>query len=672
MSAMTNVPDFTGWRRGDPPDFLMQREWLVTNGLGGYASGSLAGFCTRRFHGLLIAALPAPLGRTQYLPFLEEHLLAGDRRIRMTARETRDDIALPDLDWLQEVGVSMGLPVWRFQSGPVALERRIVMPHMRNAAIVRYSLSAAADLPLQLELRPFIHIRAHEGPVEDAAFELGERDAHGALVFVRQGYPALTIACSGERASFSPDALIVKDAIYRVERSRGYDYAGALVSPGCFRVPVLPGRSVALTVGLDTPPSTDDVNGMFDEEIERRRALVERADPRLHEGPAAQLVLAADQFIVAPAARLEEPVSAGRTVVAGYHWFTDWGRDTMISLEGLCLLTGRMREADAILRMFGHHVRHGLIPNMFPEAEVEGRYHTADASLWFFHALDRYLEAGGKEETLALLVPALRDIIDRHVAGTRFGIHVDPRDGLLVQGEQGYQLTWMDAKVGDWVVTPRRGKAVEINALFYNALMLLAAWLERDEPAIADAYRAHAARAYRAFNQRFWNPARSCLYDVVDTEHGSDDAAMRPNQILAIALAHPVLASAHWKAVVDAVERELLTPVGLRTLSPDHPRYEPFYDGDLRARDAAYHQGTVWPWLIGPFMDAWLKVYRDPAKAGRFIAALYPHLSDGCIGTISEIFDAESPYTPRGCAAQAWSVAELIRVTALLAGGRRG
>ena len=668
---MTNVPDFTGWRRGDPPEFLMQREWLVTNGLGGYASGSLAGFCTRRFHGLLIASLPSPLGRTQYLPYLEEHLLVGDRRVRMTACETRDDIALPDLDWLQEVGLSMGLPVWRFENGPVALERRVVMPHMRNAMIVRYSLSAAAEMPLQLELRAYIHIRAHDGRVDDPMFDYAGRNANGAHLFARLDYPILAIECIGERAVFSEDTRVVQDAIYRVERSRGYDYCGELVSPGCFRATILPGRCVALKIGLDEPEPVEDADGIFREEIERRRLLVEKATPQLHEGPAAQLVLAADQFIVVPAARLQEPrTHAGRTVIAGYHWFTDWGRDTMISLEGLCLLTGRMREADAILRMFGRHVRDGLIPNMFPEAEVEGCYHTADASLWFFHALDRYLRAGGTQETLALLLPVLCDIIEHHLAGTRFGIHVDPQDGLLVQGERGYQLTWMDAKVGDWVVTPRRGKAVEINALFHNALLLLAGWLERDAPRIAQAYRAHAARTYRAFNQRFWNPAGGFLYDVVDTEHGGDDAAMRPNQILSIALAHPVLAPEYWQPVADAVERELLTPVGLRTLSPAHPQYEPFYDGDLRARDAAYHQGTVWPWLIGPFMDAWLKVYPDSAKAARFVAALYPHLTDGCMGTISEIFDAESPYTPRGCPAQAWSVAELIRVTALLTAAR--
>ena len=670
---MANVPDFTGWQRGNPHEFLMDREWIVTNGLGGYASGSLAGFCTRRFHGLLIASLPAPLGRTQYVPYLEEHLIAAGRRVRLTARETRDDIELPDPEWLEEIKLCLGLPVWRYKSGTIELERRVVMPHMRNTTLVRYCLTTPADIPLQLELRPFLHMRPHEGRVDEPAADATSADIGDGRVFTCPGYPPLTIRCTPDAAAFLEDPAPVHDAIYRVERSRGYDYAGTLASPGCFRVTLAPGRPVTLQFSAGEAAHPVDADSILDAECGRRRQLVQQADRRLREGPVAQLVLAADQFVVALRARLEEhsqqrlPPDAARTIIAGYHWFTDWGRDTMIGLEGLCLLTGRMGEADSILRMFGEHVRYGLIPNMFPEAEVEGRYHTADASLWFFHALDRYIRAGGNAATLDVLLPVLCDIIDHHLRGTRFGIHVDPSDGLLVQGEEGYQLTWMDAKVGDWVVTPRRGKAVEINALFYNALMTLAGWLEPVDSQAAATYRGHAERAQVAFNRRFWNPALGYLYDVVDAEHGGDDASLRPNQIFAIALAHPVLAVEHWKPVVDTLERELLTPAGLRTLSPDHPNYKPFYDGDLRARDAAYHQGTVWPWLIGPFMDAWLKVYGDATKAQKCIAGLYPHLTDGCIGTISEVFDAESPYKPRGCAAQAWSVAELIRVTALLA-----
>jgi predicted glycogen debranching enzyme len=334
----------------------------------------------------------------------------------------------------------------------------------------------------------------------------------------------------------------------------------------------------------------------------------------------------------------------------------------MISLEGLALVTGRHAEAGWILRTFAHYVRYGLIPNLFPEGENQGLYHTADASLWFFHALDRYLEYTNDRDTLRHILPKLIDIADHHLRGTRFGIMVDPHDGLLRQGEENYQLTWMDAKVDGWVVTPRRGKAVEINGLWYNALCLLGNWLreEKNESA-ADVYAQHAERAKQSFNQRFWCAEKGYLYDVIDGE-GDNDSACRPNQLLAFSLKHPVLDEKYWKPVIETVREKLLTPVGLRSLSPDHPDFKSKYFGDLRARDAAYHQGTVWAWLIGPFIDAWLKTHPgDHAGARKFLASFEPHLDEGCIGSINEIFDAEPPFTPRGCIAQAWSIAEVLR-----------
>jgi predicted glycogen debranching enzyme len=350
-------------------------------------------------------------------------------------------------------------------------------------------------------------------------------------------------------------------------------------------------------------------------------------------------------------------------VIAGYHWFTDWGRDTMISLEGLTLDTGRYREAGYILRTFAHHVRDGLIPNMFPDGSSEGLYHTADASLWFFHALSRYVRRTDDAKTRDAILPRLREIVDHHVRGTRFGIGMDPADGLLHQGAEGYQLTWMDAKVDDWVVTPRRGKAVEINALWYNAIRLLARWLaEQGDDAEAGRLTTLADRVRASFNARFWNPATGYLFDVVDGADGTNDPACRPNQILAMTLDHPVLDETRWPAVLERVRAELLTPVGLRSLSPSHPDYKPRYFGNLRARDAAYHQGTVWGWLIGPFVDAWLRVHPgDAAGARRCLDGLVAHLDEYGVGSVAEIFDATPPYTPRGCIAQAWSVAELLR-----------
>ncbi len=349
-------------------------------------------------------------------------------------------------------------------------------------------------------------------------------------------------------------------------------------------------------------------------------------------------------------------------MIAGYHWFTDWGRDTMISLEGLTLTTGRHYEARDILRTFAQYVRDGLIPNLFPEGQSEGLYHTADATLWFVHAVGRYLDVTGDRETLRALLPTLLDIAAHHLKGTRFGIGVDPADGLLRQGEAGYQLTWMDAKVDGWVVTPRRGKAVEINALWYNALRLLEGWVRQERgEAEARPFAEHADQARDSFNRRFWYEPGGHLYDVVDGENG-DDPACRPNQVFAISLPNPVLDRSRWEPVLNVVREKLLTPVGLRSLAPDHPDFKPTYHGDLRTRDAAYHQGTVWPWLIGGFVDAWRKLHPDdPAAARAYLDGFLPHLGEAGMGTISEICDATEPFTPRGCIAQAWSIAEVLR-----------
>jgi predicted glycogen debranching enzyme len=417
----------------------------------------------------------------------------------------------------------------------------------------------------------------------------------------------------------------------------------------------------------------------FEAEQRRRQRLIAQAADGAHDSLAAELALAADQFVITPAGRTEEVARAHafgdevRTIIAGYHWFTDWGRDTMISLEGLALVTGRHVEAGYILRTFGHYVRDGLIPNMFPEGRTEGLYHTADASLWFFHAVDRYVRWSGDRLTLSILYPTLKQIVEAHVRGTRFGIHVDERDGLIAQGAPGYQLTWMDAKVDDWVVTPRRGKAVEINALWYNALCLMEDWAIAEGDAAGPAYRARADRVRQAFNDRFWFADGGYLFDVIDQEDGGNSAKIRPNQVFAISLPHAVLARERWEAVMHVVSDRLLTPVGLRSLAPGDPDYKPKYFGDLRARDAAYHQGTVWAWLMGPFIDAWLKVHpNDLDGAERIVRGLAASVDSMCIGTIAEVFDAEPPYAPRGCVAQAWSVAEVLRVLVELASRRRG
>jgi predicted glycogen debranching enzyme len=439
-------------------------------------------------------------------------------------------------------------------------------------------------------------------------------------------------------------------------------------------VDVAPGKDAALVVSTEcweTICALQPHDALLAER-HRGQRLLSQAHLAAQSGLAAELVLAADQFLIKPVGRTEDAARAAargdeaRTVIAGYHWFTDWGRDTMISLEGLTLTTGRHAEAGYILRTFANHIRDGLIPNLFPEGEKEGLYHTADATLWFFHALERYTTATGDQGTLADLLPKMVDIAHHHVRGTRFGIGVDAEDGLLRQGADGYQLTWMDAKVGDWVVTPRRGKAVEINALWYNALRLLEKWLrDAGREGEAERWRQQAERARESFNRRFWYEQGGYLYDVIDGEHEAYDASLRPNQILSFSLDYPILDRSRWQAVLDVVREQLLTPVGLRSLAPGHPDYKQKYYGDLRARDAAYHQGTVWAWLIGPYVDAWLKLHPEEAPAAhRLLLKFDDHIDDACVGSISEVFDAETPFAARGCVAQAWSVAEVLRCLA--------
>ena len=336
----------------------------------------------------------------------------------------------------------------------------------------------------------------------------------------------------------------------------------------------------------------------------------------------------------------------------------------MIALEGLMLCTGRMQEARATLLTFSHYVKDGLLPNLFPEGERVGLYHTVDATLWYFHAIHRYMKRSSDAAILTEMLPILRGIIKAHLQGTLFGIHADPSDMLLAASSPDHPLTWMDAQMGDWIVTPRRGKPVEIQALWYNALCLMGEW--DSSPEAVASYSVLAAQARASFNRRFWNDAHGYLFDVVDGENG-DDTKLRPNQIFAISLDHPILDHRRWQGVIDTVQQHLLTPLGLRTLSPDDPDYQRTYGGNLRMRDGAYHQGTVWPWLLAPFIEAWLKVYSDRAKARELLGAFKQHLNEAGIGSISEVFDAEPPHEPHGCIAQAWSVAEILRAWQLTA-----
>jgi predicted glycogen debranching enzyme len=671
MSMLRRMP----WRgvQDVSPEVLLTREWLVTNGLGGYSSSTVACVPTRSYHGLLIAALPAPLGRMLLLAEISEQMrLANGTSVRLGGAEyTGGRLEMGAPAHLLDFSLDAGLPVWRYEIDGHVIEKRLWMPHRLNTVILRYRL-LEGDGPVRIKLLPTVHFRPYDSLVSTplcGPFRLQLVNGRAELT-CEQAHALLRMFTEGERTAFTVEERKLREVLYRSEALRGNAAEGELYSPGYFRADLTRDRPVTLTASCEPWATVDALPADQSEQAERvrRERLLAAAHPAAREGIGAELVLAADQFLITPAARVEEAArlrAAGDepgSVIAGYHWFTDWGRDTMISLEGLTLVTGRSREAGSILRTFAQHFRDGLIPNFFPDGKTEGVYHTADATLLYFHALQRYLEYTNDRATLRLLLPKLVDSVEHHRRGTRFGIGVDPADGLLRQGALGYQLTWMDAKVGDWVVTPRRGKAVEINALWYNAICLLRSWLIEEQSADAASWLDPAIEQVRAsFNERFWNPATGHLFDVVDGEKG-DDPACRPNQVFAISLTHPVLERERWRPVLDVVQAKLLTPVGLRSLAPGHPDYKAKYYGDLRARDAAYHQGTVWAWLIGPFIDAWLKVHpEDRLGARRFLDGLVPHLDEACIGSISEIFDAEPPYTPRGCIAQAWSVAEMLR-----------
>ena len=658
--------------RDESSGLMLRREWLVTNGLGGYASGTVAGVVTRRYHALLVAGLPAPFGRFVMLNHLLERVRLPDRRVVWLGDE--DEVAGTNAadrpDHLVEFRLELGLPVWVYRLGEAEVEKRVLMPFAQNTVHVTYRLLRGTD-SIRLALRPSVQFRPHEGPVGEVPARAYKLSAYQHCYELSAGedLPVLRMTLRGSRAALTLDERGVAAVPYEMEKSRGYQDIGSLWSPGYFRADLTaeePITFVGSTEGWDTIQAMSPGDATRSEH-ERRERLLSIAGKTAETDLAAELVLAADQFIITPAGRADEAARARaageevRTMIAGYHWFTDWGRDTMIGLDGLTLQTGRYREAAYILRTFAHYIRDGLIPNMFPDGSKEGLYHTADASLWFFHAVRRFLRTTNDRETLRVLLPTLFDIVDHHLRGTRFGIGVDPRDGLLVQGAEGYQLTWMDAKVDDWVVTPRRGKAVEINALWYNALCCLDSWARAERDDRGAGLAAAAERARQSFNERFWYQDGGYLYDVVDGEQG-DDPACRPNQILAMSLDFPVLEASRWETVLEVVRTRLLTPFGLRSLAPGHPDYKAKYDGDLRSRDAAYHQGTVWAWLIGPYIDAWLRVHPGDRRGARALLDGFDrHLSDACVGSISEIFDAERPYTPRGCIAQAWSVAEVLR-----------
>lgn len=634
-------------------------EWLVTNGLGSYAAGSVSLACTRRYHGLLVAALMPPVGRQVLVAKCEIEVAYRGRRYALGSNEYADGTVHPrGYELLESFRLDGAIPEWTWIVGDLTLRQRVWMEHGEQTSYLALEV-VAASAPVHLTLTPLCtardyHAHARAGAPFDVRVIQG-----GCEILAAPGACAYRVVA--DVAVFEPCADWHYKLHHRVEHERGLDAEEDLFVPGSFASALAAGEAVTVTctIARTISPATLALR----RERDRQRALLDTVAPATPSW-IRQLVLAADQFVVQRGA-------GGATVIAGYPWFTDWGRDTMIALPGLTLATGRVELARQILATFAAHVSEGMLPNRFPDGAEAPEYNTSDATLWFFHAVARCLEAADDADFAARLYPVLAEIAAWHVRGTRHGIRIDSGDELLSGGEAGVQLTWMDARVGARVITPRHGKAVEINALWQRALKVLKDLAERcGETAAAADYRARAARHAESFARRFWYAEGGWLYDVVDVPGAADDASLRPNQILAIALAPELLTPSQREQVVTRCVQELWTPYGLRSLAPFEDEYRGHYSGDPDARDAVYHQGTAWSWLLGPLARAHFAVHGDAARALSLIEPIAAHLRHSGLGSISEIFDGDPPHAARGCFAQAWSVAEVLDAWFAIQGGK--
>ncbi|MFA0762013.1 MAG: hypothetical protein HZLCBSQH_002126 [Candidatus Fervidibacterota bacterium] len=624
-----------------------QLEWLETNGLGGYACGTVSGIRTRRYHGLLVAALRPPIGRTLLFAAADEQASDGKNTFPLTAHLFRDGTMTAwtplesfSLDWC---------PQWRYRLPCALIVKRLFMPYLRNAVALRYFVCASS--PITLRIRLFVAWRDHHWTMRPVVpFSIVPTE--NGFAISANGQALCYFAHNGDL--FLPDGNWWHNFWLPIEAERGLDDTESLFCVGTI-VKGWEGNDGHLDIVASVEPS--DIAEVAEWEAEkRRRWRMVGDDDELTK----VLRRAAEAFIALRSS------SGTRTVIAGYPWFTDWGRDALIALTGLTLVTGRFEVAREILLTFARHLSDGLVPNFFPESGDPPAYNTVDATLWFVLALYRYLRYTRDFATLrAHFWRPLREIVDWHLRGTRDGIGADPKDGLLRWQAQGEALTWMDAKVNGVPVTPRMGKPVEVNALWCNALLILAHLAaELGDGLMERTAKSWAKKARQNFEPTFWNPSAGCLFDAIAPD-GTPDPSVRCNQLLALALPFPLLSSEKAKAVLRCVEAKLLTPCGLRTLSPDDPRYCGRYLGPPEVRDAAYHQGMVWAWWFGAYADAVAQVEGDEAVRQKvrplLEAFLRRHLREGCVGQVAEIFDGDPPHEPRGCFAQAWSVAEVLR-----------
>lgn len=630
-------------------DKAIQFEWLETNGLGGWSGSTIIGAHTRRYHGLLVAAVKPPTDRMLLVSRLDETIVTTDCRFELGVNLYNENVIHPHgYNYLTKFNKHL-FPQWEYEAGGIRLQKTIAMIHGENSVVIVYRV-LHAESPFTLELLPLIsangyHSLPHEGPQIHWNAEFNDG------IFHNRPDGTNDIYISVPNSSYTHQPRWFNHFQYSAEQNRGLDHTADLFNHGIFSISLKKGDTIGVIVSTNNPVGKT-AHHLLMEETQRRHDLL---DHHFGDEIFNHLLLAADQFIV----KRDEDL---KTVIAGYHWFTDWGRDTMISLPGLCLSTGRFNDAKSIITAFAKSVNMGMLPNRYQDNGKPPEYNNVDGTLWYFIAIHRYLAVvGDKQFIITEILPVLKQIIDWHFRGTRYNIKVDV-DGLLFAGEEGQQLTWMDAKVDGCVITPRMGKPVEIQALWYNALKIFAQLL-KDNNQHNDAYLVNisAEKAKGSFIQKFWYEELGYLHDNIDI-YGSPDATLRPNQLFAISLPYPLLEGDKARSVLKVIDEQLYTPVGLRTLPQIHPDYKPVYAGDPYARDSSYHQGTVWSWLLGPYIDATVRVSGSKCRADKIIDNFKYHLHEGCIGSVSEIFDAEFPHRPDGCVAQAWGVAEILRV----------
>jgi predicted glycogen debranching enzyme len=626
-----------------------QHEWLETNGLGGWSGSTIIGCNTRRYHGLLIAATVPPTERMSLVSKLDETIIIDNKKIELGTNNYGDALHPGGFRYLVNFKKEF-FPEFIYEAGGIKLKKTIAMIHGENTVLIIYEVLAGEE-SFTLELLPLLSVRGYHSLMH-ANDAVNKNDSFEKDIFKTKAYestPDIFIKVPG--SSFRHDPNWFYNFNYSVEKYRGLDFTEDLFAPGIFSVELKKGSQIGIIIST-VDPQRRDANELLATELLRRQSLLnEQSKDELTN----QLILASDQFIVKRGEDL-------KTVIAGYHWFTDWGRDTMISLPGLCLSTGRYEDAKKILSAFANSVSKGMLPNRFQDNGEAPEYNNADGTLWYFIAVYKYLQATNDIDfVLQQILPVLKDIIDWHFKGTRYNIHAT-EDYLLYAGETGQQLTWMDARIGNWVVTPRMGKAVEIQALWYNALLIFAELLKfNNQKQDAFIVSISAEKVKKHFLEQFWYAEGNYLLDVID-ENGNPNAEIRPNQLFAISLPFPLVEGEKAGLILKIIEEELYTPVGLKSLPGNDIHYVPVYGGDAYHRDSSYHQGTVWSWLLGPYIDAIIKVHGSKQKAKQVIDNFAYHLNEGCIGSVSEIFDANEPHHPRGCVAQAWGVAEILRV----------